>query len=391
MRKLGAVLLLLVAAFFATTAPSLAQSLRQCAGVDLTGPADGAVLDPGYRANFTWDSEPRGTASREWVSVRVDLDETSFSFEDAKKAKAEPRLYKGFARGRPGVYAWAVIFYDAKGNPICQSEARTYVVAGGGFDSLSGQSSAAAVKAALGRYIIRLSSGDNTFYTGPAHRQVASKDYNDDTDADNWKALGYTGLEIYGSQHNNKIKGSNLSDVIRGGNETCSVNNGFLSGCKAGDEIDGGAGDDEIFGGDETCSVSDSLLSGCKAGDDIKGGDGNDLVHGGNESCSVTNSALAGCDDGDDIEGNGGNDTINGNGGNDDIEGNAGDDIIHGNDGNDDIEGNGGQDQLFGDNGNDFLNGGSGNDTLDGGPDLDTGTGGGGTDTCSNGAFASCP
>ena len=87
MRSLGAVLLLLITSFFAMTVPTMAQSsLRTCAGVDLTGPADGAVLDPGYRTNVTRDSEPRGTASREWVSVRVDLDETSFSFEDVLRS-----------------------------------------------------------------------------------------------------------------------------------------------------------------------------------------------------------------------------------------------------------------------------------------------------------------
>lgn len=352
--------------------------LRTCAGVDLTAPADGAVLDAGYRANFTWDSEPRGTAKREWVSVRVDADDDSFSFDDAKRADAQARSYKGFARGRPGVYAWAVIFYDAKGNPICQSEARTYVIAGGGFESLSGQSSAA-VKAALGRYIIRLSSATNTFYTGPANRQITGDDYNDDTDADDWKALGYTGLEIYGSQKNNKIKGSNLSDVIKGGDEECSVSQGFLSGCNAGDEIDGGDGDDIIDGGNEKCTVTGSLLSGCAAGDSIRGGKGNDTINGGNETCSVGGSVLSSCTRGDIILGGDGNDTINGNGGNDALSGQNGDDTIHGNDGNDAIAGGDGADKLFGDAGNDVIDTG-GNDG-----DLDTGSGGANADVINNG------
>jgi Ca2+-binding RTX toxin-like protein len=323
MRSLGAVLLLLITSFFAMTAPTMAQSsLRVCPGVDLTGPADGAVLDPSYRTNFTWDSEPRGTASREWVSVRVDLDETSFSFEDAKKAKAERRLYKGFARGRPGIYAWAVIFYDAKGNPICQSEARTYVVIGAGFASLSGTSDGAiaAIKAALGRYVVRLTGGGagDIAYNGPVNEDVAGFIYVDGfSNTVDWQAKGYDGLDVHGTNKPDIILGSNKGDRlyghegndiiagfdgddrIEGGNEFC-----LAGGCVAGDLLVGDQGNDTIIGGDETCLA----LGGCIAGDVILGGDGIDTISGGNETCA----AFGSCSAGDAIDGNAGPDIITG-------------------------------------------------------------------------------
>jgi len=359
MRSLSAVLLLLITSFFAMTAPTMAQStLRTCAGVDLTGPADGAVLDPGYRANFTWDSEPRGTASREWVSVRVDLDETSFSFEDAKKAKAEPRLYKGFARGRPGIYAWAVIFYDANGNPICQSEAQTYVVIGAGFASLSGTSDGAiaAVKAALGRYVVKLAGSS---YGGAFNREVGSDNYDDLADATgafDWKAQGYAGLDVHGNDNDNKLRGSNQgdnifgyggndtirgrggNDYIEGGNEAC------IGACNAGDDIEGGDGDDTILGGSEACGGL------CTAGDDIRGGAGKDNIQGGNEACGAL------CSAGDDIEGGADDDQIAG--------GDEGCIALCG--AGDSIEGNGGNDVITGGAGFDSMTGGPGTDTVDG-------------------------
>lgn len=401
MRALGAVLLLLVTSFFAMTVPTMAQSsLRACSNVSLTGPADGAVLDDGYRTNFTWSAEPRGTASREWVSVRVDGD-GNVSFDDAQHKKADPRLYKGFARGRPGIYAWAVIFYDAKGNPLCISPPRTYIIPGAGVASLSSDGSAsgelAAAKAALGRYVVKLAGSS---YAGSFNREVNADNYDDlvdGTGAFDWKAQGYTGLDLHGNDKANVLKGSNLgdniwgyggndliqgrggNDTIRGGNEQCKAE-GLVKGCTAGDAIDGGDGDDTIYGGDESCSAK-GILVGCTAGDAISGGAGNDTIYGGDETCKA--SGLAGCTAGDAISGGSGKDTINGQGGNDAISGGADDDVINGGDGNDVLDGDGGNDTINGGNGNDGMNGGAGSDTLNGEAGFDIGNGGAGNDSCS--------
>lgn len=408
MRNLYAVLFLLLTSFFPMTAPAAAQSnLRQCPAVDLTGPADGAVLDPGYRINFTWDSEPRGTASREWVSVRVDLDDDSFSFDDAKRAKAEPRSYKGFARGRPGIYAWAVIFYDRNGNPICQSEARTYVVVGAGFASLSDTSSSA-VKAALGRYIVKLAGSS---YAGAFNREVAGDNYDDLADATgafDWKAQGYAGLDVHGNDNDNVIRGSNQGDNIygyrgndtirgRGGDDHIEGGNEVCVGlfCRAGDDVAGGDGNDKIVGGNEGC-----LAVVCEAGDTIRGGSGEDDIEGGDEGCLAVF-----CRSGDDIEAGGDADKVNG--GNevcigfvcragDNIAGNGGGDTING--GNEACIGVvcGAGDILVGDGGKDTINGGnegcgalgtcSAGDVISGGPGADEITGG--TEGCA--AFGGC-
>ncbi len=369
MRSTAAVLAFIMMAVMAWASPAMAQAnIPLCPNVDLLTPADGAVLDTSYRTNFTWSSEPRGTASREWVSVRVDGDATSasFSFEDARKVKAEPRSHKEFARGRPGIYAWTVIFYDANGNPICQSEARTYVILGAGFASLSDQSSAAAIaaaKAALGRYIIVLTgNGSEGAYggTGTPDRFYASNNYDDTTaDNDGWQAKGYTGLEIWGNKNNNKIVGSNLSDVIYGGDESC-----IDWKCKAGDDINGRDGNDEIYGGNEQC-----VGLSCVAGDKIRGGNGKDTIYGGNEQC-LAGSCLAG----DNISGDAGEDTLYG--GNEQCTAIlcvAGDTISGGTE-NDNIKGGNEQcvglcsagDTITGNAGSDTMMGEGGRDRIDG-------------------------
>jgi Ca2+-binding RTX toxin-like protein len=305
MRALSAALLLLVTSFFAMTAPSMAQSkFRTCGGVDLTAPADGAVLDPGYRVNFTWDSEPRGTASRDWVAIRVDaVDANSFSFDNAKKAKAERRLYKGFARGRPGVYAWAVVFYDAKGNPICQSEARTFVVIGSGFASLSSANSAsgaaaAAAKAALGNWVVRLTgfAAGDAGYNGPANQNVWGTIYIDALNPVDWQGQGYTGLEVHGTKLPDLIVGSGKDDVLNGygGVDTISGGDGndTINGGSSGDFLNGDGGNDTINGG-----TGNDLMTGGSGNDTLNGEGGFDTGLGGtgNDTCSASTEIQVSC------------------------------------------------------------------------------------------------
>ena len=77
MRRFGLVVAFVLGLIGLATSPSLAQSAADvpvCAGVSLTSPANGAVLQDDYRVKFTWSGEPKGAASREWVSIRIDAD-----------------------------------------------------------------------------------------------------------------------------------------------------------------------------------------------------------------------------------------------------------------------------------------------------------------------------
>src|SRR5690349_6928890 len=101
MRAFGLIVAFVLGLIGLTTAPSLAQSAADvpvCAGVSLTSPADGVVLQDDYRVKFTWSAEPKGTASREWVSIRIDADKNgNFSIAEGTHAKADKGAYKAFA------------------------------------------------------------------------------------------------------------------------------------------------------------------------------------------------------------------------------------------------------------------------------------------------------
>jgi Ca2+-binding RTX toxin-like protein len=307
MRKLGLVVAFVLGLIGLGATPSLAQSAADvpvCAGVQLLSPADGAVLDPDYRVRFTWSAEPKGTASRDWVSIRLGATKDgNFSIAEGTHAKAEKGQYKAFARGRPGIYTWFVIFKDAKGHVICMSKSRTYVVGDNSSnESLMAQASnpTVTVTVSKGKYIVHLMGNpagrftpatDNTtgYAGGVANWEKPGNTYVDSVDATgahDWQALGYDSLEIWGNGDGNVIVGSNKGDTIYG-----------LAG---NDVIAGLGGDDTINGGDESCSAF------CTAGDAISGGDGNDTINGGNETCAGF------CSAGDAISGDDGSDTING-------------------------------------------------------------------------------
>jgi Ca2+-binding RTX toxin-like protein len=318
MRKFGLIIAFVLGLMGLATAPSLAQSAADvpvCAGVSLTSPADGAVLQDDYRVKFTWSAEPKGTASREWVSIRLGGDKNgNFSIAGGTHAKADKGAYKAFARGRPGIYTWFVLFKDARGHIICMSKTRKYIIGDQEFASLSGGTEAGVTvtySKTLKRYVVVLNGrrgGSPSPYVGPADLIVASNDY----DGSGAPPAGYDGLEIHGNNKDNKIKGSSGSDLI--------------FGYAGNDDIRGNAGDDTINGGDESCGAF------CAAGDEISGGDGNDTINGGNESCGAL------CTAGDRISGGNGDDTINGGdescgalcGAGDRITGDDGSDTING-------------------------------------------------------------
>ena len=389
MRKLGFFVLLVMAAIGLLVTPTLAQAVAVCANVHLTAPADGAALDPDYETHFRWDAEPRGTASRDWVSVRIDsTNKGKVSVTDGVHAKADKGNYRAYARGADGVYIWFVVFKDAKGHVICMSEQRTYIVGAYSAEgTINNSSVVAAAKASLGRYVVHLMGykfTDNTtgYAGGTANWEKAGDTYDDATDAvgaHDWKALGYDGVDfwgngdtniIVGSDKDDKIYGLGGSDVLSGGKGNDTINGGDESCfalCAVGDLISGGDGDDTINGGNESCTAL------CSAGDTISGGDGNDTINGGDESCGAF------CSAGDDIHGDNGNDTINGGKGDDTLNGDAGNDTINGGDGNDNVRGGSGADTLHGNAGNDTVNTG-GNDGAH-----DTGSGDAGNDNIQNG------
>jgi len=326
MRRLAVFLVFLLGLIGLGAAPGLAATtpaimkaadVPLCAGVELTAPPNGAVLQSDYRVRFTWSGEPKGTASREWVSIRIDSDKNGdFSIAEGTHAKADRGAYKAFARGRPGIYTWFVIFHDAKGKVICMSKTRTYIVGEQNFASAdTGGPTVTVTVSSKGRYVVHLMGFRGTDITtgyagGAANWEKPGDTYVDAADAvglHDWKALGYDGVDIWGNGDSNVIIGSDKNDkiyglagsdlinggkgddIINGGNEKCFV--------FCGDYIDGGAGNDVINGGDETCVAF--------CGDIIVGGDGSDTIHGGSGNDIITGNLPFNVDDGDADTGSG--------------------------------------------------------------------------------------
>lgn len=146
------------------------------------------------------------------------------------------------------------------------------------------------------------------------------------------------GIEMVGSNNDDVMTGTSLSDVLIGGG-----GNDILRGRGGNNILSGGDGDDTL-----TANNGRNILY---------GGDGNDLL-----------SALGGDDT---MFGGTGNDTLFGRSGDDQLFGGSGDDVLNGGLGNDYLEGGEGNDILIGNGGNDTLVGGLGNDTLTGGAGRD--------------------
>src|SRR3989344_6438483 len=144
---------------------------------------------------------------------------------------------------------------------------------------------------------------------------------------------------IFGTQNNDRIRGTNGNDLIYG-----NEGNDILSGSNGSDIIYAGPGNDRI-----TAS---------NGNDKVYGQEGNDFIHGGNGE--------------DELTGGSGSDEILGSNGNDLITGDGHNDILEGGNGNDRIYGGPSDDILEGGNGRDYLDGGDGTDTISGNLGLDT-------------------
>ena len=161
---------------------------------------------------------------------------------------------------------------------------------------------------------------------------------------------------IFGSDGNDAISGSNLSEVIITKEGADSIYSG-----EGADIVYAGQGDDVVFGG-----LGNDFIGGQRGDDIIFGGAGDDIIYGatGNDS----------------IEGGLGNDVIYGAVGADTIYGGASNDMILGGEDSDKLFGGIGVDFVSGENGDDVIYGGAGADTLLGGIGSDTLTGGIGSD-----------
>ena len=129
-------------------------------------------------------------------------------------------------------------------------------------------------------------------------------------------------LNKRGSKKSDKLNGSTLDDILKGGSGNVK------------DTIKGLAGDDKLYGE----GGNDSIL----------GGDGIDSLYGGAGN--------------DTLKGEAGKDLLKGDAGNDKVYGGLGDDMLYGGAGNDILKGDADNDVLFGEAGNDKLYGGAGND-----------------------------
>ncbi|WP_293331727.1 calcium-binding protein [Microcoleus sp. CAWBG58] len=165
------------------------------------------------------------------------------------------------------------------------------------------------------------------------------------------------GLDIIGTQGDNRIRGTIEEDIILtfGGND-------IIAGGSENDLIFSGGGNDSVGGGSDN--------------DTVYAGTGNDVVDGGNG-----NDTLFGGKGFDLVNGGDWDDFVSGDRGNDTVLGGSGNDTALGGDGNDIVLGGDGNDSLFGGRGNDTVDGGRGDDFISGDRGADLLTGGAGSDT----------
>ena len=191
---------------------------------------------------------------------------------------------------------------------------------------------------------------------------------------------------------NDAFFGSELVDVVEGGNGRDTLNTGAgddvlhgqggydrLIGGDGNDIMDGGGGRDWLFGGNgndhlKGGSGRDRLLG--QAGDDtLEGGNGFDLMYG-----HDGNDVLKGGNHRDTMIGGAGDDTMDGGQGHDAMSGGLGNDFMTGSSGRDSMDGGDGNDTLYGGAGRDILMGRAGDDAIGGQGHRDTISGGLGDD-----------
>jgi len=131
---------------------------------------------------------------------------------------------------------------------------------------------------------------------------------------------------VYGSIHNDSIRGGDGADELYGNN-----GNDGLYGDAGDDYLNGGNGEDWLDGG-----IGDDILIGGANDDWLTAGDGNDIIDAG-----TGDDALIGGAGNDQLFGGSGHDQFYGDAGADVLDGGAGDDRLWGNSGNDQYQYNG--------------------------------------------------
>jgi len=165
-------------------------------------------------------------------------------------------------------------------------------------------------------------------------------------------------LNRRGKSKNDKMNGSDLDDILKGGSRT---GKDVIKGLNGDDKLYGEGGNDTVYGGNGLDSLyggsGNDTLKGDAGNDLVKGDAGNDKVYGGSG-----NDSVYGGSGNDTVKGDAGNDLVKGDSGTDKLYGGSGDDVVYGGSGNDTLKGDSGNDRLYGDSGNDVLYGGSGQD-----------------------------
>jgi Ca2+-binding RTX toxin-like protein len=338
------------------------------------------------------------------------------------------------------------VIYGRAGNDTLRGQVGNDVLFGGeghdalhgdeGNDILAGDAGNDSLYGGAGDDILRGGDGADSLNGGEgtdsaryilADSAVSADLTNQDNNSGDAAGDQYYSIEnLFGSVHNDSLRGDDLNNKITGfngndvvhaeggsdsvlgglGNDELHGENGAdtLWGEDGIDTLFGGAGSDGLFGG-----VGDDILNGGVGADTIHGGEGTDraqysgaefavLVDLDDQSINVGDAAgdqfflienLFGSGHNDSLRGDSadnyiwgynGDDEVYARDGNDTLLGQNGDDNLHGQNGVDALYGDAGSDTLFGEAGNDRLYGGAGNDILLGGLGNDLLEGGAGGD-----------
>lgn len=308
------------------------------------------------------------------------------------------------------------------------------LIAGGGYDTLTGTS---------GNNIIQAGAGNDTIFGGAGVDQMFGQDGDDilvadaigelldgglGTDmadysgifggtaywtlADGYRGTGsfagpititfvsiedFSGTDggvdnVLGTGGNNRIWGNGGDDWLRGvgGNDTLEggAGNDIIDGGTNSDQMSGGLGDDVFY----VDHIADSVFENAAEGTDEVRTSVNNYTLGANlenlrlqggavvgTGNALANTIIAGVGPAT-LNGLAGDDTIFGSGAGDTIDGGANNDSLYGRNGNDNIQGGAGDDLIRGEIGSDTLTGGLGNDQIFGDEGIDTLFGGDGDD-----------
>jgi len=181
---------------------------------------------------------------------------------------------------------------------------------------------------------------------------------------------------IFGTQNNDRIRGTNGNDLIFAFEGDDRVDSGNGNDC-----VVGGPGNDKLYN-----SNGNDLIYGNEGNDILSGSNGSDIIYAGPGNDRITasngNDKVYGQEGNDFIHGGNGEDELTGGSGSDEILGSNGNDLITVDGHNDILEGGNGNDRIYGGPSDDILEGGNGRDYLDGGDGTDTISGNLGLDTC---------